>query len=90
MAWDATTFAAWFSEHGFEVVREQRKLRSPAELAAIESFPDKLRALDPEELRIGALEGYRFVGRPEGAAASQEGGRGRRRPRRSATPPCAS
>src|SRR5262249_26375497 len=30
--------------------------RSPVELEAIESFPDKLGALDPDELRIGALE----------------------------------
>jgi Polysaccharide deacetylase len=56
VAWDAATIAAWFTGQGFELVRERRTPRQPAELAAIARFSDKLGALDQEELRTSALD----------------------------------
>ena len=72
VAWDASTFIAWFAEQGFDLVRERRIPRQPAEEAAISRFADKLGALDPGELATSALEVAlgRFPGRdPSGTAA---------------------
>jgi peptidoglycan/xylan/chitin deacetylase (PgdA/CDA1 family) len=54
--WDVLTFRAWLELHGFEVLCERRLPRGPDELAALDRFPEKLRHLDPVELRTGAVE----------------------------------
>jgi hypothetical protein len=56
VAWDAATFRAWFLAFGFEIVSERRLPRQPRELTVIDRFEEKLQWLDPEELRIEAIE----------------------------------
>ncbi|HEX6665095.1 MAG TPA: hypothetical protein VF081_00690 [Solirubrobacterales bacterium] len=54
--WDAPTFRRWFERNGFEVLGERRVPRRVEEMAALDRFAEKLRWLDPLELRTEAVE----------------------------------
>jgi hypothetical protein len=54
--WDGATFRAWLERRGFEIVSERRVTRSDKDLLALSSFREKLKWLDPIELRTEALE----------------------------------
>jgi hypothetical protein len=56
LPWDASTFHMWLERRGFEIVSERRVPRGPEEVAALDDFAEKLRWLDPLELRTEALE----------------------------------
>jgi hypothetical protein len=76
VAWDASTFAAWIASRGLEVVAEARLSRGEADLAAIEGFADKLGALDPCELRVGAVDLTlrRASSRPQSVSGDRQAG----------------
>jgi peptidoglycan/xylan/chitin deacetylase (PgdA/CDA1 family) len=69
--WDAPTFRAWLELRGFEILSEGRVPRVPGELAVLDRFPEKLRSLDPRELRTEAVE---FELGPQRALESRPGG----------------
>ncbi|HEY8814168.1 MAG TPA: hypothetical protein VIP57_03585 [Candidatus Dormibacteraeota bacterium] len=54
--WDVPTFRTWLGLRGFELLSERRVPRGPGELAVLARFPEKLRSLDPVELRTEAVE----------------------------------
>ncbi len=54
--WDVPTFHAWLGLHGFEILSERRLPRRSEEMAALDRFGEKLKWLDPVELRTEALE----------------------------------
>lgn len=54
--WDVPTFCAWLERRGFEVLSERRVPRGAEEMAVLERFAEKLKWLDPLELRTEALE----------------------------------
>lgn len=56
LAWDVPTFRSWFEAAGFDVISERRVPRGPEEMATVASFAEKLRWLDPLELRTEAVE----------------------------------
>jgi hypothetical protein len=60
-SWDGSTFAAWFSARGYELVGQRRLARGPDEVALIGRFSDKLGALAAEELQTAAVD---FILRP--------------------------
>jgi hypothetical protein len=55
LAWDVPTWLAWLAASGLEPVRSRRLPRAAADLAAVEGFEQKLRWLDPRELRTEVL-----------------------------------
>lgn len=54
--WDAPTFRRWLERSGFEVIGERRLLRGARETALLDRFAEKLKWLDPLELRTEAVE----------------------------------
>jgi hypothetical protein len=60
-SWDGSTFAAWFSARGYELVGQRRLARGRDEVALIERFSDKLGALAAHELQTAAVD---FILRP--------------------------
>jgi hypothetical protein len=56
LAWDVPSFRSWLEASGFDVTSERRVPRNPEELTAVEPFMEKLRWLDPLEVRTEAVE----------------------------------
>jgi hypothetical protein len=54
--WDAPTFRRWFERNGFAVLGERRVPREAREMALLDRFAEKLKWLDPLELRTEAVE----------------------------------
>lgn len=72
--WDVPTFCAWLERRGFEVLGERRVPRGAEEMAALERFAEKLKWLDPLELRTEALEVELRRVRPAQADPPLDGG----------------
>jgi hypothetical protein len=68
--WDALTFRRWLERNGFEVLGERRVPREAREMALLDRFAEKLKWLDPLELRTDAVE-LELVP-PRSAAADRE------------------